>query len=145
VAIKSENECWPWIGYKDKDGYGTFNPKSKILIKAHRFSWALSYGKIPDGMGVLHKCDNPSCCNPRHMFLGTPTDNDLDRDQKGRQARGERSGNSKLKESDIIEIRKLYDMGYSQEKISIQFGVSQTTISSIMTGRTWFHNTASIR
>lgn len=79
------DECWPWLGAKNKNGYGTFSP-TKELSKtlAHRFAWELYRGPIPEGMLVCHTCDNPECTNPKHLFLGTPQDNMDDKVRKGR-------------------------------------------------------------
>jgi len=139
VDKRGDDECWNWLGYKDKDGYGTFNPTSKKLIKAHRFAYTLTYGEIKSGQCICHKCDNPPCCNPEHLFIGTFTDNDADRDKKGRQAYGERSGRTNFTTNDIIHIRKLRNNGMSEADIAQLFGASQTGISSIVLRRTWKH------
>lgn len=78
--------CWPWTGSKDKDGYGLFHPSSKTnTIRAHRYSYQVFNGMIPEGKMVLHKCDNPPCVNPYHLFLGTCLDNHKDMDNKNRR------------------------------------------------------------
>ena len=79
-----EGSCWNWIAYKKRDGYGWFGVHRKELILAHRYSWVLSHGAIPAGMNVLHKCDNPACVNPNHLWLGTLADNNKDMCRKGR-------------------------------------------------------------
>jgi hypothetical protein len=137
VDKRSNNECWNWLGGKHHIyGYGRFwvNRKTKT---ASRVSWELHYGKIPKGMKVCHHCDNPACCNPKHLFLGTDQDNMTDRNNKNHTACGERSGNVKLTKLDVLEIRALYCAGNSSYKIAKQFNVAQTTISSIITGKTW--------
>ena len=97
------NECWEWLGCKNSDNYGFFKIGKK-MIGAHRFSYEHYYGQIPDGMCVLHKCDNPSCVNPSHLFIGTPKDNSIDRKQKDRGYRpqGEKCANSKLIDAEDI-------------------------------------------
>lgn len=88
VDIRSENECWPWLGCKDKDGYGQLRWADKYErqnVKAHRVAWELKKGPIPEGLGVLHNCDSPDCINyEKHMFLGTQADNQRDMSAKGR-------------------------------------------------------------
>ena len=83
MKIVETDECWEWIAFKNKDGYGLFGYNGKNQ-KAHRVSWQLHNGPIPDGLCVLHKCDNPSCVNPNHLFLGTNADNIKDRVNKNR-------------------------------------------------------------
>jgi hypothetical protein len=78
-----EDSCWTWNGSRTRDGYGHFGINRKTVV-AHRFSWALSFGSIPDGSIVCHKCDTPSCVNPLHLFIGTDLDNARDRERKGR-------------------------------------------------------------
>lgn len=81
----TESGCWEWIGSKRHFGYGQVYFKGRPGRKAHRVAWERTYGPIPEGMGVLHKCDNPPCINPDHLFLGTPEDNVQDMFKKGRQ------------------------------------------------------------
>ena len=82
--------CWEWLAGKDKDGYGKIKIRGKTL-QAHRVSWGIHNGPIPEGIGVLHRCDNPSCVNPLHLFLGTTLDNMRDRDAKGRNGYSKRT------------------------------------------------------
>src|SRR6185503_17639450 len=91
VMIRSKNECWPWSRSCHRKGYGQFAIGRK-KIETHRVAWILSNGKIEGELCVLHKCDNPPCCNPSHLFLGTLADNNKDMMEKGRQARGEKLG-----------------------------------------------------
>ena len=139
VDKRGADECWNWIGHKDKDGYGTFSTTSKNCTKAHRYSYYLEHGDIDPGKCVLHKCDNPPCCNPKHLFAGTSAENDLDRDKKGRQALGERTNRTHLKRKDVLRIRALSNNGMTQEAISRLLGMSQTGVSSIVNRRTWGH------
>lgn len=88
VARGATQECWPWCGATSPKGYGKFSTgprRTRKFLRAHRFAWELSNGEIPQGMQVLHACDNPGCCNPRHLFLGTNDDNVRDKVSKGRQ------------------------------------------------------------
>lgn len=83
--VEKTDTCWIWGGNKNQDGYGLFYPLSKKTAQAHRFSWSLINGPVPDGLYVCHKCDNPSCVNPDHLFVGTQTDNMRDCKNKGRR------------------------------------------------------------
>lgn len=151
VAILGIEECWEWQGGKNKKGYGEFwNNLRDVHTKAHQVSWILSYGDIPHGMLVCHKCDNPSCVNPSHLFLGTVADNNADRDAKGRRVQGKiyygkshpqhgvHHHSNKLQESQVIEICKLADLGeLSQREIGDMFGVSSGLVNNIHKGRKW--------
>lgn len=99
--------CWLWIGGVASKGYGRFNIGNREQVQAHRFSWELHYGKIPDGLWALHRCDNPPCVNPEHLFLGTCRDNHQDMIQKGRKVTfvGEEGSNVRLTENQIEAIR----------------------------------------
>lgn len=136
--MKKVGDCLEWSGSRDKDGYGTLR-RGKIDHKAHRVAYELKNGQIPKGMCVCHTCDNPPCCNPDHLFLGTIKENNRDRTSKGRTAMGEKNGLSKLKDEDIIKIRKMHTMGISQQKIADIFGVFQTSISRICRCVSWKH------
>jgi len=132
VNIK-ENDCWVWTGNSLK-GRGLF----KVGLKneyAPRISWVLEVGDIPENYCVLHKCDNPSCVNPAHLFLGTKGENNADRNAKGRQAKGERN-NSKLTENDVALVKQLIGDGESLRSIAA-LGYSYTAIVDIKRGRTW--------
>lgn len=134
----SERGCWEWLGYKTRKGYGTQRFGGKKIL-AHRYSYELYNGKIPDGLCICHKCDNPSCVNPDHLFLGTIQENNLDCIKKGRIARGEKRG-SKLKEEDIKLIRNLYNTYKIYHKqIATMFGVSRTSITLILNNKRWSH------
>ncbi len=136
VAIGEPHECWEWTAGKDANSYGRILVRSHNL-HAHRVAWRLTFGAIPDGLCVCHHCDNPDCCNPYHLFLGSMADNMADRDAKGRQARGSRNGNSKFTEEDIPAIRTLLKDGATQADIARMYGVGTPAISDISTGRRW--------
>ncbi len=139
IKVNSPVECWPWIGCKDKDGYGklTYQTKDK---HAHRVVYEICIGEIPEDLCVLHQCDNPSCCNPNHLFLGSPIDNAIDRDNKGRQAKGTSCHTSKLSESDVIEIRQRYiSITPNKTQLAKEYNVSQTTIDFLVRRITWKH------
>jgi len=130
--------CIEWQGSKDKDGYGTFR-SGKRDHKAHRFAYEKAFGIIPKGMLVCHTCDNPSCCNPEHLFLGTPRDNSNDCVNKGRQAKGVWNANAKLTDHIVCLIREMYKSGKTQQEIADIFGLFQTTVSRIVRGVAWKH------
>jgi len=132
------NGCWEWTAHRNMNGYGTFRLEGRTCL-AHRAAWELAYGPIPDGIRVLHHCDNPSCVRPDHLFLGTQDDNIRDREEKGRggTARGERGGTAKLTEAQVLEIRRRADGGETQASLGTAFGVTQVNISHITRRRSW--------
>ena len=135
---KGPNACWEWTASKCKDGYGLFSVNGK-LTNAHRFSYQFFCGEITGKMFTCHKCDNPGCVNPKHLFLGTPKDNMLDKVKKNRQAKGSKNGKSKLKENDILEIRKMLNSGSTGREIAKQFGIHPSIITRIKHGGIWSH------
>ena len=140
-VIKSTPEqCWEYQGPINIDGYGKFSIK-KIEIKAHRFSWEELYGHIPDGMCVLHKCDNAPCVNPNHLFLGTRLDNLKDMFLKGRNPsqKGELNPAAKLTNDEVIAIRILLSYGMRLTAIARSYNRGVGTIFDIKHGRTWTH------
>ena len=136
VEQRGPDECWLWQASKNKDGYGTF--QSSV---AHRHAWLLSKGEIPNGLYVLHKCDNPSCCNPKHLFIGTQKDNMADMRSKGREpdTKGSANGRAKLSEDDVLEIRKCRANGLTLKALAARYGVSFTMISLIDRRESWTH------
>ena len=145
IDKKAPNECWEWKAGCFKNGYGAFGYNGKV-VKAHRLAWELTYGPIPEGMFVLHHCDNPKCCNAKntkdHLYLGTQLDNMQDRDNKGRASRisknnGENHGRAKLTKEQTNEIRRLRNEGYKQQKLADMFGVSRRNIRSILNNKIW--------
>ena len=143
ILIDINTKCWNWQGFCFKRApgvlsYGQFNLNGKTL-KAHRVSYEIFSGKIKNGLKCLHKCDNPSCVNPAHLFLGTDADNVRDKIAKGRQCKGETHGMSILSLKDIYFIRASTD---SQTKLGKQFNVSQQHISRIKLGICWVNNHA---
>lgn len=129
------NGCWIYTGATDRRGYGRPARKHKRYY-AHRRSYEIHKGPIPAGMLVLHKCDNPPCCNPDHLFLGTDADNAQDKARKGRALDGANNMHAKLTEQQVIEIRALRGKT-TQREASERYGVSQTAICAIFNRRTW--------
>ena len=133
--------CWHWKGFKNRQGYGEFffNGKKR---SAHRCSWRIFNGEIPDGLFVCHSCDNPSCVNPSHLFIGSAKDNSRDMVLKGRQPhqRGELCGRAKLKNHQVIEIRRRYNFGgTTMRKLASEFGVACSKICYIVNRKYWNH------
>lgn len=129
--IRTTSGCLVWQGAVTPDGYGKCCRRvgGVKYHLAHRWAWAEEYGDIPDGMLVCHTCDNPPCCNPEHMFLGTDEDNARDRAAKGRSGPRPGNRNGKLTSDQIASILSQYSCGVSQRDIGSSFGVTQPTIS----------------
>ena len=138
VAIGERHECWPWTAQRLSSGYGRFNKNGKNQL-AHRVAWMLTFGEIPLGKCVYHKCENQEyCTNPHHLVIGSRADVIAVRVARGKQAHGSRIGVSKLTEFDVLEIRRLLAQGnVTKVKIGKMYGVSDRTISSIAAGTTW--------
>jgi hypothetical protein len=141
IGETNERGCIVWSGYKSHDGYGRFYMGNNITVAAHRFSYEINCGPIPDNLQVLHKCDNPPCVNPEHLFLGTPNDNAKDRAKKGRQQRhhGESNPNSKVSVEDVKEIRKMHKQGYTSKQIAELFPIASSSIRRIYSRKDWKH------
>lgn len=137
---RDEESCWDWVGFAHPKGYGHLTVKGK-LFKSHRASYEAYNGPIPEGLQVLHQCDNPGCVNPNHLFLGTHLDNMKDKAKKMRAPAmvGELNPYHLLSEADVREILRLRRMGERGVDVAKQFNVSQCTVSAIVTGRNWSH------
>lgn len=140
---KKENGCIEWTGAY-KRGYGCItisDRESKYKYNcnyfAHRISYELFINDIPEGMWILHSCDNTKCVNPLHLYLGDSNKNVYERNAKNRTAKGERVGASKLKNEQVLKIKNLIKDGIPQRKIAKEFSVSQATINHINVGKTW--------
>jgi hypothetical protein len=139
--VEKTDGCWLWKAKsKDWDGYGLFSANGRS-VRAHRFSWQLANGRKPGKMLVCHRCDNPACVRPDHLFLGTACDNFRDCLAKGRYSpKGTGNAAAKIKEADVPKIRNLYATGqWSQQAIADIFGITQTAVSSIVRGKHWRH------
>lgn len=144
VAKGDPDTCWEWTAARDPLGYGFFRMEpGEPMWRAHRVAWHLTNGAIPDGMLICHRCDNPPCCNPAHMFLGTNADNCADRVAKNRSSRkvthfGEASPKAKLTAAQVAEIRERYAAGgVTQRELGEEFGVGQTQVGRIVRGVRW--------
>ncbi len=146
VEINEETGCWEWnLSRSDlRGGYG-----QKVInykhYRSNRLAWLVFKGEIPKGMFVCHKCDNPPCCNPEHLFLGSPKDNSKDAWHKGRVVLptnipvGEKHRNAKLTETDIREIRRRKDDGESSVALAKEFNVSRSLIWNVWRRLIWKH------
>ena len=150
VDRSNADGCWEWTAAKSPFGHGNFHCQNQ-MHRAHRISWVVTHGEIPNNSFVLHKCDNPKCCNPQHLFLGTQSDNVADMISKGRNvkssqlslimkthaARGDRNGMAKLNQSDVNGIRLLLRAGMLQKDIASLFSICQQSVSDIKLNRYW--------
>lgn len=124
--------CWLWTAAVSSNGYGAIKkPGGYGRLYAHRVAYELTYGPIPDGFYVCHRCDNPPCCNPSHLFLGAPSDNTLDMRRK-RRARGRPP---KVSDDDVRAMRALCAAGASQSEAGRHYGISQPAVSLILSGK----------
>lgn len=134
---QTENSCWAWTDKTNSKGYGMMNRYG--FRRAHRFSYFINRGPIPEGLLVCHTCDNPRCVNPEHLFLGTPKDNTRDMIKKKRQNffngvvpnnKGQNNGRAKLTDEDVLKIRKLRK-NFTCYELASQFNVHWKTISKV--------------
>lgn len=124
--------CWEWNGKRDLDGYGTVT-RSRRPYRAHRLAYEQWVGSIPDGHVICHRCDNPPCINPDHLFTGTPRDNSHDASGKDRLARDEWHGQCKLSSREVIQLREMYSTGrHTQRGLARSYGISQAQVNNIL-------------
>lgn len=132
--IQKGPECWEWVGAKTKAGYGLLTVPVQKQIYMHRFSYVLHKGKFPKKLLVCHRCDNPCCVNPEHLFLGTKADNSLDMVAKNRDGKPSKI----LSAEQVIQIRRDYKPWVvSQSMLAKKYGVSSGCIQGIVDGVTW--------
>lgn len=142
IAIRPSG-CWEWTAGTFTSGYGQFRVGKKKM-RTHRLMWELIRGAIPEAKMVMHRCDNPPCCRPSHLRLGTHQNNMEDRNGKGRQAVGlshpsfgERNGSAKLTEEDVHKIHTLRQRGWTLEQIAHEFPIGKSQIGNIIRGESW--------
>lgn len=136
--VRKTESCWIWEGGKFGTGRPAFNFEGRV-IAASRFSYFLHYRELPEKLCVCHKCDNPLCVNPEHLFLGTHKDNVDDKVRKGRQMRGEKHYRTKLSDEIVKEIREVHKTLKSPTKISEIYGISIDHVNLIVHRRRWKH------
>lgn len=141
VDKRGPDECWPWAGNINRLGYGTVSRGASRSDRAHRVSYELNVGPIPEGMHVLHSCDNRRCVNPAHLRTGTHAENMRDLVERKRlpDRRGERANNSKLTEDQVRAIRVRRAAGERQIALAREYGVDKTLIWMIVTRKIWTH------
>lgn len=146
VDIRGEDECWEFRGQKMAFGYGRFFLHGKVRTPAHRVAYTLTKGEIPEGLVVRHTCDNPACCNPGHLILGTRNDNNQDRAERkrGREHRqfGEANAFAKLSDEDVQEVHRLRSLGLTQQAIADRIGIKQPHVSRILRGVSRAHGSS---
>lgn len=130
--------CVEWQGRRTNKGHGQIW-REGTMAYTHRVAYELRNGPIPDGLWVLHRCDNPPCCNPEHLFLGTHSDNMADMRGKDRSLTGSRQPMSKLTESDVRRIIERLQDGDTQKVIAFDYQITQQTVSKIKTRSNWKH------
>lgn len=143
LQVRKKPGCWTWLGCLNKDGYGVIRVNGE-RPSAHRYSWMIHFGEIPEGIQVLHHCDNPSCVRPDHLFLGTIQDNVDDCMRKGRDksAPGESNYGAVLTEEQVLEIRRRYKPKCKKnggKALGKLFGVDAEQIYRICSGKSWRH------
>jgi len=155
IDTRDPDECWEWKAGRTVDGYGWFKIGRQPFL-AHRIAWVLANGAIPPGLAICHQCDNPPCCNPRHLHPESLTYNNRDRARKGRSnslraekhwshkhpeavLRGENNGQAKITEIQVREIRNLSATGASDATLAKRYSVSRKAIWQIVRRRVWRH------
>lgn len=132
-----DNGCWEWRRNFNDAGYGMLWSSGERNERAHRFSWMAYKGSIPEGLSILHRCDNRRCVNPDHLFLGTRADNVRDCAAKGRMPNGEKHHGAKLSHVDVQEIRAALKSGSRPSALARRYQIHPSVISRIKTGDAW--------
>lgn len=137
LLLDEVTECFNWQKYRNPAGYGQLTIGSKGWL-VHRYVYTQLYGRIPDGLVIMHSCDNPACCNPRHLLLGTHGQNVRDKEAKGRGNQGSQNGMSKLTDAQVTEIREQYT-GKRGELAALGrlYGVHRSCIYKIVNNHHW--------
>lgn len=136
VIKRGEDECWIWDAWTDKDGYGSFSAYNR-RAPAHRIAWILINGAIPNGLYLLHSCDNPPCVNTKHLYLGDQTQNIVEASSKGRIPGNRLRGY--LSPEQVREIRRRVANGEKQADMAREFGMTSSSISTLIAGKIYKH------
>ncbi len=141
VDTRHPDYCWNWKAKKDIKGYGKTSLGNTIKTTlAHRIAYMMRHGVVTSDQCVCHHCDNPACCNPYHLFIGTHADNMNDKKQKGRAPKCEAINTSKLTASQVLQIRETHKSGLARKTHTAKaFGVSRRAVSNILNGKSWCH------
>jgi hypothetical protein len=144
--VDKSGDCWLWTGAKTFGGYGVIHDSGRKgkIVRAHRLSWELHNGPFPAELDVCHKCDNPACVRPDHLFLGSAKDNVADMVHKGRASGGSPRGSlhhqAKLTEAQVLDIRAAHAAGAaSQRQLAREYGVDRKAIQQVIRRKTWIH------
>lgn len=139
--VNKTDTCWPWIGYLDKDGYGSYSPLYKYhnTKRTHKLSWFLAGHTVPEGNLIRHKCRNRHCVNPEHLETGTSKDNKADQIRDGTMPKGETIGTSKLTEEQVKEIRAIPRTLNFLQSLADKYNVSVQCIKEVRKFKTWKH------
>lgn len=141
LRVQPSTGCWLWIGPRTSSGYGAVRLLNRKMGLAHRLAWEYAHGPIPDGQVVCHHCDNPPCCNPSHLFVGTQADNLRDMTEKGRRRsnppKGGNAGRAVLTPAQATDLLAGYVAGVSQKALAERFGVSKGTVYNVIHGTHW--------
>lgn len=139
IDKRTDSECWEWVGSRATTGYGILRVNYKPYL-AHRLMWQFyNETAIPEKGVICHRCDNPPCCNPAHLFLGTQADNIKDAAKKGRMPKGERHFNAAITEDDVRQIRYFGYTNMTKRAIGKKFGISRQATTDILLKHTWGH------
>lgn len=132
--VRKTSRCWLWESSTNPKGYGTWSARGRTQNLVHRQSWELEFGPIPEGLCVLHKCDNRACVNPKHLFLGTQADNmrDMFAKRRNRNPQGEDHGRCRLTDLQVSEIRELWAQGISCSELGRIYFVASSWVSALV-------------
>lgn len=138
--VRKTRTCWLWTAGKDEDGYGVFALLDDFQVRSHRFSFEENHNvRLTSDQQVLHKCDNPACVRPSHLFLGTPATNSADMISKGRQNKGEQCHTVKITPGDVVAMRKAFKEGATLKQLAAKYPLNESSIWCALKGRSWKH------